>query len=55
MTHKTGLDVKIVNHHCTIQIMEAAGFKNIRLVDYDGRPFSTTNDQVKRYLMVCEK
>ncbi|WP_165980112.1 hypothetical protein [Paenibacillus dendritiformis] len=55
MIHKIALDAKNINNHCSIQIMEAAGFKNIRFIDYDGQPFSTENDQVKQFFMVCEK
>lgn len=55
MIHKVGLDAKNVNVHCTVQIMEAAGFKNIRFVDYEGQPFRTENEQVKRFFIMAEK
>lgn len=55
MIHRTGINAKNVNSHCSIQIMEAAGFKNIRFIDYDGQPFSTENQDVKRFLMIAEK
>lgn len=55
MIHKTGLDAKHVNNHCSVQMMEAAGFKNIRFVDYDGRSFRTENQQIKRFFMIGEK
>ncbi|WP_438447686.1 class I SAM-dependent methyltransferase [Gorillibacterium sp. sgz5001074] len=55
MIHKTGLGAHPVNSYCSIQIMEAAGFKNVRFVDYKGQPFRTENQQVKRYMMIGEK
>ncbi|MFD1177953.1 class I SAM-dependent methyltransferase [Paenibacillus puldeungensis] len=55
MIHKTGLGAKNVNSHCSVQILEAAGFNNVRFVDYDGQPFSTENEQVKQFFMVGEK
>ncbi|NGM82785.1 class I SAM-dependent methyltransferase [Paenibacillus sp. 7124] len=55
MIHKTGLAAKNINSHCSIQILEAAGFKNIRFVDYEGEPFSTESQQVQRFFMIGEK
>lgn len=55
MIHKTGISAKNVNSHCSVQIMKAAGFRNVRFVDYEGRPFSTEDQSVKRFFMVGEK
>lgn len=55
MIHRTGINAKNVNSHCSIQIMDAAGFKNIRFIDYDGQPFSTENQNVKQFFMIGEK
>ncbi|MEK4661449.1 class I SAM-dependent methyltransferase [Priestia sp. FSL H7-0729] len=55
MIHKTGLGAKNVNSYCYVQIMEAAGFKNVRFVDYEGQPFNTENQQIKQFFMIGEK
>lgn len=55
MTHKKGLGGKKVNHHCAMQFLEAAGFRNVRFVDYDGQPFSPEAAHVKRFFMIGEK
>lgn len=55
MIRRTGLSAKNVNSYCCVQIMEAAGFSRVRFVDYDGLPFRTENQQVKRFWMIGEK
>lgn len=55
MIHKTGFSAKNVNSHCSIQILEAAGFTNVRFVDYDGQSFNPENDHVKQFFMIGEK
>lgn len=41
--------------HCSVQIMEAAGVKDVKFVDYEGQPFNTENEQVKQFFMIGEK
>lgn len=55
MIHKTGLDAINLNSYSHVQLMEAAGFRNVRLVDYEGELFSTENQQVKQFFMIGEK
>ncbi|WP_434751575.1 class I SAM-dependent methyltransferase [Paenibacillus amylolyticus] len=55
MIHKTGLGAKNVNSYSHVQIMEAAGFKKVRFVDYKGQPFNSENQQIKQFFMIGEK
>lgn len=55
VTFRTGFDAKNVNHHCSIQILEAAGFENVRFISYEGSPFDPPDDQTKRFFMIGEK
>jgi SAM-dependent methyltransferase len=55
MVHKTGFDSKNTNHHCSVQILEAAGFKNVRFVTYDGQPFDPPDSATKRFFLLGEK
>jgi len=55
MIRKTNLGGKPVNHHCSIQILEASGFKDIRFIDIDNNPFDPANDKIKQFFMIGTK
>lgn len=55
MIYKKGFNAKNVNAHCSIQILKASGFKNIRFVDYEGKLFDPSDQNTKRFFMVGEK
>lgn len=55
MIIKENLSAKYINMYSHTQILEAAGFINIRFVDYDGNDFDPINDQIQRFFMIGEK
>lgn len=55
MIVKENLNAKYVSMYSHTQILKAAGFTNVRFIDYDGEDFDPSNDQVQRFFMVGEK